>query len=90
MTVNSEIKSAVKSKNLIMGSRTVIKSMKNDNLSTVVYASNCPDEMLKDLNHYSKISGIRFEKFDGNSVQLGEICGKPFKILVVGIKKGKK
>ena len=36
MTVNNEIKSAVKSKSLIMGSRTVIKSLKNDNLSTVV------------------------------------------------------
>ena len=90
MTVSKDIKSAVKSKNLIMGSRTVLKNLKNDNLSTVVYASNCPDEMLKDLNYYSKISGIKFEKFEGNSVQLGEICGKPFKILVVGIRKSKK
>lgn len=90
MSVNKQVKDAVKGKKLIMGSRTVLRGVKDKMLELVIYASNCPGNVRKDLDHYSKISGIRMEEFDGNSVQLGEVCGKPFTILMVGVKKAKK
>ena len=90
MTVNKEIKDAAKSQKLLMGSKTVLRGVKSKSLSTVIYASNCPDGVLKDLNHYSKISGMKLEEFSGNSIQLGEMCGKPFAMLMVGVKKDKK
>ncbi len=90
MTIIKQIKDAAKEKKLLMGSRTVLKSIKNKNVDTVVFASNCPENVRKDLDHYSKISGIKMEEFNGNSVDLGEICGKPFRILMVGLGKGKK
>lgn len=90
MDAGKEIKAALKSRKILMGSRTVLKGLKNDQLSTVFYATNCPDDTLEDLNHYSKLSGMKIERFEGSSVQLGEICGKPFSILLVGIKKSGK
>lgn len=90
MIVNKEIKDAVKSQRLLMGSKTVLRGVKGRSLNTVIYASNCPDDVVKDLNHYSKISGMKLEEFSGNSVQLGEMCGKPFAVLMVGVKKDKK
>ncbi|UCD07797.1 MAG: ribosomal L7Ae/L30e/S12e/Gadd45 family protein [Candidatus Aenigmatarchaeota archaeon] len=90
MTIGKQIKDAIKNDKLIIGSRTVLKNLKNEMLESVVYASNCPEELMKDLNHYSKVSGIKLEEFNGNSVQLGELCGKPFRILIIGMKKAKK
>ncbi len=90
MTIDKQIKDAIKNDKLIIGSRTVLKNLKNEMLESVVYASNCPEELIKDLNHYSKVSSIKLEEFNGNSVQLGELCGKPFRILIIGMKKAKK
>lgn len=90
MTLSKQIKDAIKNEKLIIGSRTVLKNLKNEMLDSVVYVSNYPDGMIKDLNHYSKVSGVKLEEFNGNSVQLGELCGKPFRILIVGVKKAKK
>ncbi len=90
MTLSKQIKDAIKNEKLIIGSRTVLKNLKNEMLDSVVYASNYPGGMIKDLNHYSKVSGVKLEEFNGNSVQLGELCGKPFRILIVGVKKAKK
>lgn len=90
MTIIKQIKDAAKEKKLLMGSRTVLKSVKNNGVETVVFASNCPENVRKDLDHYSKISGIKMEEFNGNSIDLGEMCGKPFRILMVGLSKGKK
>lgn len=89
MDTAKEIKSALKKGTVVMGSRTVLRGMKNRMLDSVIYASNCPDSLMKDLDHYSRISGVRVEGFGGNSVQLGEFCGKPFSVLIIGMKKDK-
>ena len=85
--VSQEIKEAMKEKKIIIGSRTVIKGVKKGHINSVVYASNCPDETRKDLEYYSKSGFLGLKEFQGNSVQLGELCGKPFNVLLVGIRK---
>jgi large subunit ribosomal protein L30e len=87
VNVNQEIKEAIKEKKAVIGSRTVIKSVKRGNLNAVIYASNCPDGVRKDLAFYSKGGFVPVKQFEGNSLQLGELCGKPFNVLLVGIKK---
>jgi large subunit ribosomal protein L30e len=85
--VSQEIKDAIKEKRIIIGSRTVIKGVKKGRISSVVYASNCPEGIRKDLEYYSKGGFMGLKEFMGNSVQLGELCGKPFNVLLVGIIK---
>ena len=85
--VSQEIKEAMKEKKIIIGSRTVIKGVKRGHINSVVYASNCPEETRKDLEYYSKSGFLGVKQFNGNSVQLGELCGKPFNVLLVGIRK---
>ena len=86
-TLNQEIKEAIKEKKIVIGSRTVMKGVKRGIISNIIYASNCPDGTKKDLEHYSNAEFVAIRKFDGNSMQLGEICGKPFNVLLVGITK---
>ncbi len=80
-----DIKSALEEGRVVIGTRTVMKALKSGKVKNVLYASNCPDEMVKDLDHYAKASVIKIEEFKGNSAKLGQTCGKPFTILLVGI-----
>ena len=87
MTLEKEIKKALKEKKVLIGSRSVLKAAKTGRLGSVVYASNTPGNTLSDIRHYADTSKINTQEFPGNSVQLGELCGKPFSILLLGITK---
>lgn len=87
ITAENYIKDALKGDKMVVGSRIVFKSLKKGALNKVVYASNCPDNKKADLEKIAKASGIEAEGFNGDSEKLGEICSKPFGILVIGIKK---
>jgi large subunit ribosomal protein L30e len=73
-------------KKVIIGSKQAIKNLKLKNVKLVVVASNCPENIKKDIGYYSKLTGIRVENFDGTAKQLGVFCGKPFSIAVLTIK----
>lgn len=85
--IGSKINKAAKGGNLLMGSNSVFRGMKKRDLETVICASNLPEPSRKDMNHYASVSGIEVREFGGDSSKLGETCGKPFNILLVGIKK---
>ncbi|UCC91765.1 MAG: 50S ribosomal protein L30e [Candidatus Aenigmatarchaeota archaeon] len=87
MTVNKEIKEAMEEEKLIIGTKSVMKNIKRKDVKYVICSSNCTEEVIKDLNYYSKNFAVEIKKFKGNSRQLGEICGKPFNVMLLGIKK---
>jgi large subunit ribosomal protein L30e len=84
---NQEIKEAIKEKRIVIGSRTVMKGVKRGHITSLIYASNCPEGMMKDIAYYSQNNFVAIKEFNGSSLQLGEACGKPFNVLMVGIKK---
>jgi large subunit ribosomal protein L30e len=87
MSLEKEIKDAMKEKRLLLGSNTVFKNIKKEAVKYVIYSNNCSEEVMGTLEYYGKNFGVELKKFSGNSRQLGEICGKPFNIMLLGIKK---
>ena len=87
MSPEKMINDAVKNGKTVMGRNSVASAVKKGKLLAVIYPINCPSDTLKELEYYSKISKVPVEKFDGNSVALGQLCGKPFKIVTLGIEK---
>lgn len=81
-----ELRNAIKEKNVIIGTKQAIKNLKLKNVKSIVVASNCPENVRKDIEYYSKLTGIKMENFDGTAKQLGILCGKPFSIAVMAIK----
>jgi ribosomal protein L30E len=79
-----EIKEAHDAGKLLIGSRSVEKAMRSGKVKAVIYASNCPESVRKMTSSAGKAGS---SEFSGDSVRLGETCGKPFTVLVVGIKK---
>lgn len=87
MSTDKEIKDANDNNKLVIGSNNINKCLKKDSLSTVIYASNCPEKTKKYLKHHASISNIKIKEFDGTSQKMGEVCRKPFNIILIGIKK---
>ena len=87
MTLEKDIRSAMKEKKIMIGSRGVLRAARTGRLSGIVYASNTPRDKLDDINHYSRVSGITSQGYEGNSMQLGELAGKPFSVMLIGITK---
>jgi large subunit ribosomal protein L30e len=84
--MTDELSNAIKAKNIIIGNKQTIKSLKTKGVKSVVIATNCPERMKKDIEYYSKVAGIKFEVFNGTAKQLGVLCGKPFSVAVLAIK----
>lgn len=87
MSSEKMLKEAVKGGKLVIGTKSVSESLKKGGLKAVFTSSNCPATTLKDVGYYTGISKTEVVKFSGSSEQLGQACGKPFRITILGIEK---
>ncbi len=87
MTMEREIRDAAKEGKLVIGTGMVVRNIKKDAIKYVICPENCSDDVLADLGYYGRNFGVEIRKFSGDSRQLGEICGKPFNVMLLGVKK---
>jgi len=90
MELTKLIKEKIKQDKVIIGYKTVIKSLKNSKPELVVIANNIPNDKKKMIELNAKISKVQVKEHPKDSVDLGLLCGKPFLISVLAIKRGKK
>ena len=86
MVLNEDIQAAMKSGKVIIGFRESVKSLKSGDVKSVIVSNNIPDNIKKDIEHNTKLSGVKLEVFEGSSKDLGVVCGKPFSVTVLAIK----
>lgn len=82
-----ELKDALAKKEVVIGSRGIVRKLKTGNLKMVFIANNCPERIKKDINHYASLSNVKIEEYNGTGEQLGTFCGKPFAIAAIAILK---
>jgi large subunit ribosomal protein L30e len=82
-----ELKLGLKNNNLIIGTKRTIKAIRTGEVSKVFMASNCPDMLAEDVEHYCGLTDIPIEKLEADCNELGSVCKKPFFVSVVGIAK---
>ncbi|MDR0912520.1 MAG: 50S ribosomal protein L30e [Methanobrevibacter sp.] len=80
MDIDRGIRVAVDTGDVTLGSEKSIQYLKLGKGKLVVVASNAPDEILEDVEYYAKLSEIPVHLYDGSSVDLGSVCGKPFTV----------
>jgi len=81
-----DLKEAVKEgKGLVIGTQRTLKKLKMGELKKVYASSNCPKDVLDDLEHYSKLHNIPLVVLKENNEELGVICKKPFFISVLSL-----
>ncbi len=81
-----DLKEAIKvGKGLIFGTERTLKKLKMNEIKKVYVSSNCPEDILSDIEHYAKIHNIKLEKLKESNEELGIICKKPFPISVLSL-----
>ena len=80
MDERTEIRRAVDTGKVSFGYRQVEKSVLRGEGKLVVVTKNLAGKKAEKLKHVSGISGVNFYNFDGTSLQLGAVCGKPFAV----------
>ena len=90
MNITKLIKTKMKENKIILGYRTVIKSIKTSRPELIVFANNIPEDKKRMIEHNAKIAKIEIKEYSSDGVNLGLICGKPFPVSVLAIKRSKK
>lgn len=77
----SAVRLAVESGKVDFGARTGIKTK----AKLFVVAGNAPDRIKEKVSTYAKTSDIPLITFDGSSMELGSVCGRPFPVSVLSV-----
>ncbi|BDC36250.1 MAG: 50S ribosomal protein L30e [Candidatus Methanoliparum thermophilum] len=85
MDIKKSLNAAIKSKKVFMGYKQTLKCLKNDKAEYIVISQNCPEKQRKIIKKEAK--NVPVYDFDGNNVDLGVICGKPFFISTLVVVK---
>jgi len=80
-----EIRRAVETGKVILGSRRTLRLLKLGKGKLVIVASNCPKELKEAAEYYCKLTGIKLYSFPGSSVELGVVVGKPYPVSLMTV-----
>ena len=76
-TLRKEIKKVITTGKVYYGLKQAKKAIKKGEAKMLIVAENCPEKFEKE-----KIPKIVFE---GDGIELGAVCGKPFNISVISV-----
>jgi len=85
--VNKAIVTTVKTGKVFFGTNNATKNAKTGKAKLIVVASNCPQKIREDIESYCKLSNIPVTIYKGTSIDLGAVCGKPFKVSALTIRE---
>ena len=83
--LTSAVRLAVESGKVEFGARTGIAASILGKAKLFVLASNTPAETKQKVEGYAKISNIPVVGFEGTTMELGSVCGKPFPVSVLSV-----
>lgn len=83
--LTTAVRLAVESGKVEFGARTGIAASILGKAKLFVLASNTPIQTREKVQAYSKASSIPVIEFEGSTMELGSVCGKPFPISVLSV-----
>ncbi|AKB19781.1 MULTISPECIES: 50S ribosomal protein L30e [unclassified Methanosarcina] len=81
INVDKSLIKAVKTGNVIVGANRTVDAAASGSAKMVVLASNCPEDIKKKI----QATNVLVLEYEGTSVELGPVCGKPFTIAAMAI-----
>ncbi len=82
--IEQALKEAASNNKVKCGTKEVMGSIKGTDV--VVISKSANQTARRYLEEQAIAVGVKIYQFEGNSMQLGKICGKPFRTSVVSIK----
>lgn len=81
----SDIRLAVDSGEVAIGINSVMESMASGKAKLVIASSKNKPGALSDIEHIAKLAEVKVIVFDGDPIQLGTVCGKPYSVSAISI-----
>jgi large subunit ribosomal protein L30e len=85
--VNKAIVTTVKTGKIQFGTSSALKNAKVKKAKLIIIASNCPSHFRESIEYYCTLSDIPVSIYNGTSLDLGAVCGKPFEVSALSIKE---
>ncbi|WP_461866087.1 50S ribosomal protein L30e [Thermococcus sp.] len=85
MDLAFELRKVLETGKIIIGSKRTIELSKTGGAKLIIIAKNAPKDVKDDVTYYSRLSNIPVYEFDGTSVELGTLLGKPFVIAALAV-----
>ena len=79
-TMGNELRRAVDTGKVVFGSKEVEKSLLKDSGKGVIVSSTLQKLEKEKLKKIAALADIPFFEFEGTALELGAVCGKPFRI----------
>jgi large subunit ribosomal protein L30e len=84
LKIEKALKDAVAGSKLKCGHKQALESIKGSKL--IVISRSADVTTRRELEQQALAAGVPIYQFEGNSTQLGKLCGKPFRVAVVALK----
>jgi len=85
MDIAREIRKAIETGTVILGTKGSMKALKNGEAKLIIYAANCAPDTKDDMAHYAALSNVPTYEYKGTGVDLGMVCGKPFIVSMLAV-----
>ena len=85
--LSAAIRLAVESGEVEFGSKSSVRDLLLGETKMAIIARNAPVEIREDFDKYGKLSHIPVLEFPGTSMELGSICGKPFTVIALSVRR---
>ncbi len=80
-----ELRTAIRTGKVVLGSRRTIKLLVNGQAKMVIIAQNAPEHIRRDIEYYAKLAKVPVYVYPGTSWDLGAVCQKPFMVAALAI-----
>ncbi len=84
---NRQITITLKTGKVDLGCRSASAAAKLGRAKLIILASNCPENYKTEIMRDAKGSGVPTYIYDGKSLELGSVCGKPFIVAAVTVRE---
>ncbi|KQM10342.1 hypothetical protein SDC9_139615 [bioreactor metagenome] len=78
--IGKALKAAITTGEVEFGVMQTEKAVKSGKAQMVIVANNCPSKAL-----VAGDSGVKVHVFEGNNMELGALCGKPFSVSALAV-----
>ncbi len=83
--INSKLALTMKSGKVVLGTKTVLKSIRSSKAKLIFISNNCPPIRKSQIEYYAMLAKIKIYLYPGNNVALGTACGKYHNVSVMAI-----
>ncbi|NJE09815.1 50S ribosomal protein L30e [Thermococcus sp. MAR1] len=80
-----ELRKAEETGKIIMGAKKSIQYAKMGGARLIIVARNARPDIREDIEYYAKLSGIPVYEFEGTSVELGTLLGRPHTVSALAV-----